>query len=72
MLYKVYVCIYIYVFFFNVLNIFLGCEVKREEKKKMHVLIYFIDLFLFYVLYNHLFLIHVMDNALAILCKSCQ
>ncbi len=38
----------------------------------MHVLIYFIDLFLFYVLYNHLFLIRVMDNALAILCKSCQ
>ncbi len=36
-------------FFCNVLNIFLGCEVKREEKKKMHVLIYFIDLFLFYV-----------------------
>ncbi len=57
---------------YNVLNIFLGCEGKREEKKKMHVLIYFIDLFLFYVLYNHLFLIHVMDNALTILCKSCQ
>ncbi len=66
----IYIYIYTYVFFFfcNVLNIFLGCK----KIKKMHVLIYFIDLFLFYVLYNHLFLIHVMDNALAILCKSCQ
>ncbi len=61
-----------FLFFCNVLNIVLGCEVKREEKKKTHVLIYFIDLFLFYVLYNNLFLIHVIDNALAILCKSCQ
>ncbi len=55
-------------FFSNVLNIFLGCKKKKKKKLK----IYFIDLFLFYVLYNHLFLIHVMDNALAILCKSCQ
>ncbi len=76
MLYKVYVYIYICFFFFvffffsYVLNIFLGCEGKREEKKKMHVLIYFIDLFLFYVLYNHLFLIHVMDNFWQQYCAS--
>ncbi len=48
-------------------------EIGREKKNACtYLLNYLMYLFLFYVLYNHLFLIHVMDNALAILCKSCQ
>ncbi len=66
-MYIIYICI----FFFVMSSIFF----LVVKKKKIHVLIYFIDLdscfmssrFLFYVLYNHWFLIHVMDNALAIL-----
>ncbi len=63
------------VFLNNVLNNFLVSCLWEEKKRKYtctYLLNYFTDLFLFYVLYNCLFLIHVMDNALAILCKSCQ
>ncbi len=75
MLYNVFFIIIIYLLllkkiFNNVLNIFLVCEKKKYTCT--YLLNYFTGLFLFYVLYNCLFLIHVMDNALAILCKSCQ
>ncbi len=66
---------FFFFFFYNVLNIVLVCGKKKKKKRKYtctYLLNYFTDLFLFYVLYNCLFLIHVMDNALAILCKSCQ
>ncbi len=57
-------CTKTYFIFRQCFNIFLVCG----EKKNYCTC--FTDLFLSYVLHN--LFIHVMDNALAILCKSCQ
>ncbi len=70
---KIISCMLYKGFFFvrNVLNIFLVCGKKRQNACT-YLLNYFADLFLFYVFYNRLLHIHVMENALVILCMSCQ